>query len=116
MERKSSTAVAADLVRMWTRVYTWRMATDVREMRLDEIESDLWELEHDPVSRGVSPALQIVARLLMGVPADLFWRGEQASLEPEPVRLRAMMTAAVALLVAAMWILPAWYLRADSRS
>src|SRR5262245_20774134 len=106
MERMSSADVAVTIVRTWTRLYTWRMARDVREIRLGEIESDLWVLRYDTESRGVSPALHIVARLIMGVPSDVRWRVEQIALEPV-LGPRAVMTA-VALIAAALWMLPAW--------
>jgi hypothetical protein len=51
------TAIA--LVRAWTRVYTWQMPADEREARRSEIESDLWELQHDAdTSAGTGAALQ----------------------------------------------------------
>jgi hypothetical protein len=89
------------------------MSEDLRENRIAEIESDLWELQHDPVSRRLHPSLHIVARLIMGVPCDVCWRVEQESLQPESFSPRAVFTAAIAL-AAALWIVPVWYARADS--
>ena len=42
-------------------------------------ESDLWESQHDPGARptGMAHAVQIVARLLIGIPDDLAWMFEQ---------------------------------------
>ena len=56
----------------------WRTPPPVREARRRETESDLWESQHDPgASTGIRHAVQIVARLLIGVPDDLAWMFEQ---------------------------------------
>jgi hypothetical protein len=73
-----SVRLAASLVRIWTLLYTWRTPPPVREARRRELESDLWESQHDPgASTGMAYAVQIVARLLIGIPDDLAWRFEQ---------------------------------------
>jgi hypothetical protein len=46
-------------VRLWTRVYTWRMPRSVREARIAEIESDLWECQSDEASGRARP-MQII--------------------------------------------------------
>ena len=61
---------AAAVVRMWTRLYTWRLPDDLRARRIEEVESDLWESQR----AGRTTALQILARLVLGVPDDLGWR------------------------------------------
>ena len=62
--------LAIALVRAWTRLYTWRMEPAIRKARHAEIESDLWEFEQDPdAGRRLSPAVQVMARVLLGVPA-----------------------------------------------
>ena len=71
-------SVAVNAVHLWTRLYTWRMATTLRERRLAEIESDLWEFQHDSTaSRGASQAVHLLIRLLLGIPSDFAWRAEQ---------------------------------------
>jgi hypothetical protein len=65
--------VAVLVVRAWTRLYTWRLPEAIRESRRAEIESDLWESQHDGAGDAAS-ALQIIARLLLGAPDDLRWR------------------------------------------
>jgi hypothetical protein len=75
--------VSIAAVLMWARLYTWRMPGSVRQARIAEIESDLWESSRD----GNQPAMlpfQIVARLLIGMPDDLRWRAEQAPPPPPP--------------------------------
>lgn len=111
----TSVRVAAALVRGWTRVYTWGMPPPLRDARCAEIESDLWEsqrdaadIAHEPSS--VTPAAHILARLLLGIPHDLFWRVEHVDAR-DLVSARAIVVsvlgaAAVALVMAALWVLP----------
>ena len=72
-----SMSMAAGLTRSWIRCYTLGLPSDARVARQDEIESDLWEHEHD-APHGVWPraawALAVLSRLLRGMPADVFWR------------------------------------------
>jgi len=101
-------AIAA--VRCWTRVYTWRMSPAWAERRRAEIDSDLWELQHDPeAGRGLAPAAQVLARLCLGVFDDLCWRAEQAAFEDTLLgRKGVALAAAAALVVIALWTIPAW--------
>lgn len=66
--------LAAAAVRLWTRLYTWRLDEDVRSERLAEIESDLWEAKHDAAPLA---GWDILMRLGRGIPADLAWQGEE---------------------------------------
>jgi hypothetical protein len=54
----------------------------VRAERRDEIASDLWEQVHDVDQP--SAGIEIVARALLGVPADLSWRLERSRLARVP--------------------------------
>ena len=64
--------LAVTVVRAWTRVYTWRLDPLPRERRRAEMESDLWEFQRDRGgNRGLSPAVQVLARMVIGVPDDL---------------------------------------------
>ena len=63
--------------RLWTRLYTLGLSPRARGERLMEIESDLWEGQHD-CGRPVIAA-ETIARLLAGVPDDILWRIEQSS-------------------------------------
>ena len=83
---------AAAAVRLWTRIYTWRLPPQQRQARLDEIESDLWESIHDPdVETGSSLPLEMLGRLLFGMPDDVSWRFEQ---RPEAGPLRPALVVA----------------------
>lgn len=71
--------LACGVVRFWTRMYTSRLAPEIRDPRRAEIESDLWEHLDAPGEVAMdrrSVAGQIVARCLLGLVADLTWRSE----------------------------------------
>lgn len=71
------------LVSRWVRYYTLGLPEGVRDDRRDEIASDLWEQAHDEASiSAVNP--EILARGLLGVPADLAWRLERSRLARLP--------------------------------
>jgi uncharacterized protein (TIGR03435 family) len=75
--RSRTLGLAVRLVRLWTRVYTLGMAARVRDVRLSEIDCDLWEYQHDD-DRPMRP-IEIVVRLLLGIPDDLLWRFEHVA-------------------------------------
>jgi hypothetical protein len=58
------------LVRIWTHLYTFALPSEIRDRRRAEIESDVWESEHDPDV----PPHAVVLRVLRGMPADVLWR------------------------------------------
>jgi hypothetical protein len=71
---------AVGAVISWVRLYTIGLDADAKDARRAEIESDLWEHGAGNGAEGVGPqttALQVLARLILGVPADLSWRLEQ---------------------------------------
>jgi hypothetical protein len=74
---------AAGLVRRWVGLYTRGLPAPIRQDRRDEIDSDLWSQAHDAAVSGHSErsvAVDILVRLLLGVPADLSWRVERQRL------------------------------------
>jgi len=76
--------LAIAVVRAWTSLYTWRMSATLREERRAEIESDVWEFQHDRRKSGsLEVAAQMLLRLLLGMPDDLGWRLEHTALESE---------------------------------
>jgi hypothetical protein len=99
-------AVATTLVRGWTCIYTWRLDPRARDARRAEIDSDLWEQSH---ARDAGPfvALQIIGRMLLGMPQDVQWRLEGAW--PVGTAYRAAVLAAIAsvLVLATLWTVSA---------
>jgi hypothetical protein len=73
----NAAGVVARLVRLWTRAYTQGLPAEIRRGRLGEIESDLWECQHD--ADRPANAAEMFARLLLGMPHDLWWRLEQTA-------------------------------------
>jgi hypothetical protein len=73
--------LASALTRSWVRLYTRRLEADVCASRIAEIESDLWEHRRETEEAGADPSdagLQVLARCLAGMPADLAWRSGAA--------------------------------------
>jgi TonB family protein len=101
---RAALRAAHTIVRLWTRVYTWRLPGDLRERRLEEIESDLWEGEHHRSADNGGHAARVIARLLVGVPDDLGWRIEQeATMARRRTWMVAISGALGGLVLAAAW-------------
>jgi hypothetical protein len=80
------------------------MSPDLRDARRAEIESDLWEFQQDRVARRrLHPTVQVLVRLVLGIPDDLRWRASHVSIGMGPVRTVVALTAVV-LLLAALWM------------
>ena len=65
--------------RWWVARYTRSCPVGIADERRAEIESDLWEHAHDARRRDASRAahdVDVLRRVLSGVPADLSWRRE----------------------------------------
>ncbi|MGE0598615.1 MAG: hypothetical protein AB7J35_02155 [Dehalococcoidia bacterium] len=65
------------LARSWVKAYTAGLPDGPKTSRRIEVESDLWEHLHDSSRRAVG--VEILLRALFGIPADLTWRLEQAT-------------------------------------
>jgi hypothetical protein len=102
--------VAKALVRCWTAVYTWRMPPELRDARRAEIDSDLWECQQEGPSNASLP-LQIVARLVLGMPDDLGWRSEYRR---PPLRAAQVTWALAAAITGAAVFTVIWLGRAQS--
>jgi hypothetical protein len=78
-----STVILARVIhvtRHWVRLYTAGLPPEIRDARRAELESDLWEQEHEAVAPNGQPAkaaMQVLHRLARGMPADLLWRQQQ---------------------------------------
>lgn len=108
LTRSTATSGAASrLVRRWVRLYTTRLAPDLRDGRRAEIDSDLWEqltdaqADHNPQ---FATQLDVIARMLKGIPSDLAWRGrahrtmkETRSMKQRLLRITAVSCIAIAL-------------------
>jgi hypothetical protein len=71
---------SAAVVRRWVAIYTRGLPSEVRQNRRDEIDDDLWSQllecsESGRTDRSMSG--EVVARLVLGIPADVSWRVEQ---------------------------------------
>ena len=100
-------AVAA--VRAWTFVYTVGMPRQVAARRRAEIESDLWELQHDPDgSSSTSQGVHVLARLILGLSYDLLWRFEQIPLGALKCDRIVRVAATAAFLLTIAWVVPLW--------
>jgi uncharacterized protein (TIGR03435 family) len=99
--------VAIAGVRGWTRLYTWRMPAESREVRRAEIESDLWEFQQDAVqSSFINPAAHVLIRLLVGIPDDLRWRMDQAGAKGTRAHRNVALSASACgavLFACALW-------------
>jgi hypothetical protein len=68
--------IAIGAVRAWSRVYTRGLPPELREVRRQEIDSDVWESVNDGgADRRLLP-LHLAARLIIGIPDDLGWRSD----------------------------------------
>jgi hypothetical protein len=95
--------LAARTVRGWTRLYTWRLERPVREARRAEIESDLWEHLNAEQGDRTLP-LEIVNRLVLGIPDDLRWRIEHVSSHPLSVGRAIAWSVGSIAVVACLWV------------
>jgi hypothetical protein len=94
--------VAVAIVRAWTRVYTWRVPPSLRESRRAEIESDLWESAQD-AGQGPSPAMQVVVRLVLGIPDDIQWRMTHGTIINNVVMIIVALWT-TAFLIGGLWV------------
>ena len=99
---------AVALTRAWTRLYTWRLSTDVAIERQLEIASDVWEMVHDDDTIGDwRKSTALFARLMSGAADDIAWRLEQGALEEQLLVRRAVAVIAAGMLVVGLWSIPA---------
>ena len=85
------------VVRGWTRLYTLPLDPAAQDARRAEIESDLWEFQHDRSRHESSGhgAAHLLIRALLGMPDDLFWTCEQLPAHPCARRLWVAVRIAV---------------------
>jgi TonB family protein len=109
--RRALLRAALSLVRAWTKVYSAGLQTELRDARREEIESDLWETQHESrADRARSSASDVIARLVVGIPDDLGWRMEQVNAMARMTRVSALVAFAGASL--AIWVgIASWMTR-----
>ena len=101
----------------WVRRYTSRLPTVDATGRIAEIEADVWEHRVDAADAGTGSLainVDVMRRVLSGVPADLSWRREvlrsreRSASEGVPVMSRVSnVVSASTVVVAALCALPA---------
>lgn len=92
----------------WVRVYTAGLSPDAAKARREEIESDLWEMQHDPNRAGGWIALR---RMHAGVPDDIAWRIDVAPLHQQLLTRRFIAITAATIVVMGLWATPAFLLK-----
>ncbi|HUE90277.1 MAG TPA: hypothetical protein VMO26_29695 [Vicinamibacterales bacterium] len=102
-------AIVIALTRGWLRVYTWHAPRHLAEARSAEIESDIWEMQHDA---GLGPdwrrGWMATARLIEGMPDDIAWRFENLAPEQETIVRRLFALTAATVVVLSLWAVPSW--------
>jgi hypothetical protein len=90
-------ALVLAIARGWLRIYTRGTPAAVRDARRAEIECDLWEQRHEQQSRDqrvTATALDVLGRVVRGVPSDLSWRVQHRERRGVARRLRGGVVAA----------------------
>jgi hypothetical protein len=93
------TRLSADCVRQWARFYTLGMSASIRDARLAEIESDLWESSSD----GRDP-IDVFSRLLRGMADDFRWRVAHMAHEPQPALRALVLSLGAVILLSTLWV------------
>jgi len=73
--------LAVGMTRSWVAVYTSGLPPELRDSRRAEIDSDVWEQQRtaDLLNQPQGEtSLQLLARLVLGIPSDVTWRLEAA--------------------------------------
>jgi len=91
--------LSTDCVRHWARLYTLGLPESIREARLAEIESDLWEQQRD-----FGDPFNVFSRLLRGMLDDFRWRVEHMANESHPARRALALSLGVAILFSTLWV------------
>jgi uncharacterized protein (TIGR03435 family) len=88
-------------------------AANLRDQRRAEIDSDLWEFQHDDAANtGLGAAAHLMARVLAGVPDDLGWSLDQAAVAGALTQRSVALSGRAA--GAALFICTSWVIQADA--
>lgn len=108
--------IATALCRVWVWLLTKGICDPAKDRRRSEVESDVFEHRLDALQQGYAPhqvALQILSRLLLGVPGDLAWRADFARTQIICVSIVAILlvsllglssNASLTLLAVRLWL------------
>ena len=73
--------MAERIVNWWVALYTLGLPNELRQIRTDEIKSDVWEQKSYLTDAGYAPkaiAPHILLRWILGIGGDLLWRFERS--------------------------------------
>jgi hypothetical protein len=99
-------SIAVGLTRAWVRLYTCHAPAHIAAARRAEIESDLWEMQHDADLPSGRRGAMAAARLLAGIPDDLAWCFDNAPAEEQLLLRRAFALTVATVLVVSLWTVP----------
>jgi hypothetical protein len=103
-------SVVIGLTRSWLRRYTRHVPQPLAEARRLEIESDIWDMQHDDDLRSNWRRSWIAAvRLFNGMPDDIAWQFEHAPPDQQMLVRRLFAVTAAALMVLSLWAVPSWF-------
>jgi peptidoglycan/LPS O-acetylase OafA/YrhL len=101
---------AATLVRRWVRLYTRGLPAHLRDARRAEIECDLWSQTEEAELVGRAPnsvGIEMLARLVLGIPADIGWRqshrGGSVPSAAKEIRMREPFSHRALTVLGAAW-------------
>ncbi len=72
-------ALSVGMARSWVALYTRGLASEVRDARRSEIDSDLWEQQWLAARLGdpaFGTAIEVLTRMLLGIISDITWRAQ----------------------------------------
>jgi hypothetical protein len=106
--------VVLALTRAWLRVYTSRLPRHLADARRAEIESDIWEMQHDSdLASGRLNAALAIRRVIDGMPDDIAWRFDNAAIDEQLIVRRVFALSAASVLVLSLWTVPTLFVKGD---
>src|SRR5438093_9192268 len=101
-------ALSVGMARSWVALYTRGLASEVRDARRSEIDSDLWEQQWLAARLGDSAfgtAIEVLTRMLLGIISDITWcaqagaptRAERSTKMSESPYMRGFVTVGIVL-------------------
>jgi hypothetical protein len=97
------------LTRAWVLMHTCHAPRVDAEARSAEIESDVWEMLHDPDLGSPARRIRIAAsRLCLGIPEDLAWACEHLPPREQLLLRRVLAVTAATVMVLTLLAAPTW--------